>query len=138
MPLDLLHLTFTAALFGLIWTIQLVHYPSFAAVDREQWSEFHRAHSRGITFIVFPLMLGELLISSWRLYSGGLSNFEFAACLIPSIQWGLTAFLFVPLHHRLAKAQDPAKLRKLVSLNWLRTGLWTAELTLLLVAYSTR
>ena len=45
---------------GMIWTIQLVHYPGFADVERRQWPAYHRRHSRNIYFIGLPLMLTEL------------------------------------------------------------------------------
>ncbi len=130
MTLLLIHLGLTAALFGLIWTIQLVHYPAFHFVAREQWSRFHAMHTRKITFIVFPLMLSELGIALWQLFHGP-APLLLIACCIPILQWCLTAFLFIPLHHKLSDGKDDSVIARTVNLNWLRTVFWSVELALL-------
>ena len=55
------HAAVTWFLCGLIWTIQLVHYPSFADVGREGFSAFHQAHVQRITALVALPMLFELV-----------------------------------------------------------------------------
>jgi membrane-bound metal-dependent hydrolase YbcI (DUF457 family) len=50
----------TLPLVGLIWTMQVVHYPLFAQVGREAFVAFHESHLRLITGLVGPLMLIEL------------------------------------------------------------------------------
>ena len=41
----LLNFGFAAFLTGLIWTIQLVHYPSFGLVGKAEFVQFHQAHT---------------------------------------------------------------------------------------------
>lgn len=53
----------TWALIGLIWTIQLVHYPLFSVVGDESFTEYAKGHASRITLIVAPLMLLELVSS---------------------------------------------------------------------------
>ena len=48
---------------GVIWTIQLVHYPSFHFIDKLSFTNFHNFHERRISIIVMPLMLIELITS---------------------------------------------------------------------------
>ncbi len=48
----LLHLGSTWFMVGLIWLIQIVHYPLFARVGVEQFVPYEREHSRLITYIV--------------------------------------------------------------------------------------
>ncbi len=64
----LVHATAVFLLTGVIWTIQLVHYPGFADVERRRWPSYHRRHSRNIALIVLPLMLTELSTSAWLLW----------------------------------------------------------------------
>ncbi|MBH8570273.1 hypothetical protein KB206_15385 [Microvirga sp. STS02] len=47
-------LNFAAAAYltGLIWTVQVVHYPSFGKVSKEAWAAFHAAHTRRMSYVV--------------------------------------------------------------------------------------
>ena len=45
---------------GLIWIVQVVHYPLFASVGREVFASYEAAHARLITLVVGPVMLLEL------------------------------------------------------------------------------
>ncbi len=124
-PAIITHAFAVFALFGLVWTIQLVHYPMFKFVEAPHWPRFHQFHSRNITFIVFPLMLIELLTSlKLSLEYGGFNDSIALGCSVAT--WLLTIFLFVPLHNQVAVRPIPAKLEKLTRLNWLRTLVWTA------------
>jgi hypothetical protein len=97
----------------------------FKFVEAPHWPRFHQFHSRNITFIVFPLMLIELLTSlKLSLEYGGFNDSIALGCSVAT--WLLTIFLFVPLHNQVAVRPIPAKLEKLTRLNWLRTLVWTA------------
>ena len=54
------HVGATLALVGLIWTVQLVHYPLMAEV-RTGFARYHELHRERITWIVAPLMGAEAL-----------------------------------------------------------------------------
>lgn len=125
MPLtELVHAAAVFALFGLIWTIQLVHYPMFKFVEAPHWPRFHSQHSRNITFIVFPLMLVELLTSLQLFFNERTStNTIFLACA--ALNWLLTIIIFIPLHNKVSNRPLPPIFEKLVSLNWSRTLVWT-------------
>lgn len=134
----LVNLAATWFLVGLIWLVQVVQYPLFAAVGREGWPAYHAGHSRLISLIVAPAMGVELLsavtllayrppaVPAWLVWTGAVA----VAAL-----WLSTAFLQVPLHERLSAGFDPTAARSLVAGNWLRTALWTGRG--LLVAYAT-
>jgi len=115
------------ALTGLIWTVQLVHYPSFHHVAESDFQLFHRHHSSSITWIVMPLMLLELVLSCWAAVNHGWS----VPILIPLLAvvaiWGCTFFISIPLHQVLEQGKDAAVIRQLVTTNWPRTILWTAK-----------
>ncbi|MFM8818912.1 MAG: hypothetical protein ACKOHI_13805, partial [Phycisphaerales bacterium] len=48
---------------GLIWVVQVVHYPLFGRVGSEGFAAYESAHARLITPIVGPAMLVELVSS---------------------------------------------------------------------------
>ena len=58
--LFLLDVAATLYLWGVIWTVQLVHYPLFARVGPEQWAAYHAGHTRLMTAVVLPAMVTEL------------------------------------------------------------------------------
>ena len=135
-PLFLLDLAATLYLWGVIWTIQLIHYPLFARVGAAQWADYHNAHTRLMTFVVLPAMVTEL-------GSSGLLALARPAWLSPGLLWAgfvcavltwvITFFVSVPLHDTLSRSFDPAAISRLVATNWLRTGFWTTHALILLL-----
>ena len=123
--LEKANLFVTFALIGLIWTIQLVHYPSFHFVAESEFTEFEKFHTRRIGIVVAPLMLLEILASISLAIATGFS-LKYSICLgIVILIWLCTYFLSVPCHEKLAKGKDNEVIRKLVSTNWPRTLLWS-------------
>lgn len=57
----IIHFASTWAMVGLIWIVQLVHYPMFGCLDAAQFSRHMRDHQQQISWIVLPLMMSELL-----------------------------------------------------------------------------
>ena len=111
---------------GLIWTIQIVHYPLFAKVGSLNFSEFHLTHSKNITMIVLPLMLLELSTSILLINQDKSMISILGLCLI-GIVWASTFFLQVPIHNQLALNFDLALIDKLVFTNWIRTIAWSIK-----------
>ena len=60
-PSIIAHLFSTFFLTGLIWIVQLVHYPGFNFVDANDFVAFEKFHTNKISAIVIPLMFCELL-----------------------------------------------------------------------------
>ena len=119
------HAAATWALVGLIWMVQLVHYPLFAKVGVEQFRHYHALHSRQMTWIVAPLMLVELVTAVLSV-AGGRRELWLLLSLLPlAFVWLATWRVQIPLHHKLSAAFDPETHRRLVSTNWWRTGAWT-------------
>ncbi|XDD47508.1 hypothetical protein AB3N60_05320 [Leptospira sp. WS39.C2] len=116
---------------AIIWTIQILHYPSFFYIDELDFSEFHNLHSYRITWIVAPLMSIELVtaISVWYFSQNSIwFGFNLVSVIII---WVVTFFVSVPIHNHLAKGKDQKKIQLLISTNWIRTIFWTIRLFLL-------
>lgn len=118
---------------GLIWLVQLVHYPSFHFVHPQRFQEFHLHHSSRITFIVAPLMGLELVTAMLLAYERDNSYAWWLNLLGVALIWGCTAFLSVPLHNQLANGYDYDKVNALVVTNWARTLIWSVRSIWLLV-----
>ena len=128
------HLAVSFAMVGVIWVVQLVHYPLFAGVGADGWAAYERAHQQRITWLVGPLMLAELatavLLVLDRPAAMPLAAAVTGAALVGAI-WASTAFVQVPLHAALGGAFDAAAHSRLVGSNWVRTVLWTVRGALL-------
>jgi hypothetical protein len=112
---------------GLIWTIQVVHYPSFLEIPSETFSEFHKKHSFRIGLIVIFPMVAELwgILVLFTL-SPNLNNGILLVFVL--VIWASTFFLQVPIHQRLEKeGKVLSEINLLISGNWIRTVAWTVK-----------
>jgi len=125
-----LHCASTLALLGLIWFVQVVHYPLFSLVGREHFVEYERLHQMRTTWVVAPLMSIEALTASLILVSNLTSperTLAWFGWILLLLIWLSTAFLQVPLHRRLAAGYDSQTATRLVRSNWVRTIAWTVR-----------
>ena len=120
-------------LVGLIWTIQLVHYPLFARVGPDTWALFHAEHSARITVLVGPLMVAELLLAFGLIAVTPVEQrwTAWAAGALVGVVWISTMLVSVPIHGRIASFRDPEGIAALVRTNWIRTVAWTLRAGLL-------
>ncbi|TWU00380.1 hypothetical protein Pla108_13290 [Botrimarina colliarenosi] len=122
---------------GLIWMVQLVHYPMMAEVPAERFVEWERVNVVRTGWAVGPMMLLEIGtacamlamrppgVPIWVAWLG------IALLLLVD---GSTAVFFGPQHGRLASGFDATLHRQLVDWNWLRTFGWTARGLLMVYA----
>lgn len=125
----------TLALTGVIWLVQIVHYPLFQFVGDARYREFHEAHMNWITYIVAPLMIAEAVTAGAIIfYPPPNSDIRllWLGLILVVVVWASTFFLQVPLHEKLATGFDVDTHRALVSTNWFRTLAWTARAALVL------
>ena len=123
-----LHAVTTLLMVGLIWLVQIVHYPLFAWIGDRFFFDYHKRHNHRITIIVAPLMLLELLTGLLLWFRMPLQPVWLFNTMAMSVIWCSTAFWQVPLHKQLSIADGTARLaliRQLVASNWLRTILWS-------------
>ena len=122
----------TFFLLGLIWFVQLVHYPVFSLAGPETFGAFHRKHTRRTTWVVALPMIVEMVTALWLVAQPqGLSRNEaiLGAALVAML-WFTTRGLQIPQHEQLARRFDHAVVDALVQGNWIRTALWTARAAL--------
>jgi len=132
----LLHFFATAALFGLIWTVQLAIYPRFKDFPSDGFAAFHFRYCRGIGLIVGPLILLELFTGLvWWLLTPSSLAAQLGMVLIV-VNLFSTALLQAPLHLRLMRGRDEKVIARLVLTNWVRTVTWTMRAVLVGIAFS--
>ena len=123
---------------GVIWIIQLVHYPAFAFVQRRQFSEFVRFHTDTITGVVLPPMLAELstaVLMWWQARRTATGIWHTCNVASVALIWAFTFLLSVPCHDRLAKGWHAPTHRRLVRTNWLRTIAWSVRACVILQSH---
>lgn len=125
MPLLVIHFAATWALVGLIWTIQVVHYPLLKDVGREGFVAYHERHLVLITWVVGPLMLAEVSSAAFLFYLGERSVLFGISLGALALIWGSTWFCQVPLYHKLTQGYDAPTIEHLVRANMWRMAGWT-------------
>jgi hypothetical protein len=124
------NLVSTYCLVGLIWTIQVVHYPSFQYADESTFQEMESFHQTRISLVVVPLMLLEIGTGLLLLWSRpGFVPGWAALCgvLLIGVVWLSTFTLQVPLHGKLSEGMDTGAIQRLVTTNWIRATAWTGR-----------
>jgi hypothetical protein len=132
----LLLLNFAAAAYlaGLIWMVQVVHYPSFGLVPKEAWVAYHAAHTRRMGYVVMAPMVVELGLAIWLAWAGRAAlpgGAGWWSLGLVGLIWAATFFISVPFHNRLEKGFDYIAIDGLTRTNWIRTLAWTARAGLL-------
>ena len=121
----------TSVMVGIIWIIQLLHYPSFHFINEKKYVEFQYFHMRRISFIVIPAMLIEFASASLLAYFFRSSLTIILLALLLGI-WGITFIFFTNMHQKLTTGYDQTTVDTLVKINWSRTALWSLRLIILL------
>ena len=121
----------TSFMVGVIWVIQLLHYPSFHFIGNQKYIEFQHFHMQRISFIVIPAMLIELASALSLAYFFRSSLTIILLVLLLGI-WGITFIFFTNMHQKLTNGYDHNIVDRLVQINWSRTALWSLRLIILL------
>jgi hypothetical protein len=125
----LAHAGATWAMVGLIWFVQIVHYPLMARVGAQESVPYALAHQSRTTRVVAPLMLVEIttavLLAFFAPPEVVSRTLGLIAVLVLAAIWTSTFLVQVPLHARLARGFSPEVHRRLVLSNWARTIPWT-------------
>ncbi len=125
----IVHAFSTIAMTGVIWFVQIVHYPLFARVAAEGFAAYEYEHAKLTGFVVMPLMLAELataLALATVLRPAGVPAWiMWAGFALVGVIWLSTFLVQVPQHEILSRGFDAKAHRFLVDSNWIRTVAWT-------------
>ena len=129
--LSKVHFLSTSLMVGIIWVIQLLHYPAFNFIKESDYVEFQHFHMQRISFIVVPVMILELF-SAFMLVYYFRSNLLILCLIILLVIWLITFVFFTKLHQSLLGGYNKITIDKLVQINWSRTVLWSLRLIILI------
>lgn len=125
----IVHAASTSAMTGLIWFVQVVHYPLMARVGAQEYSLYQHAHMSRTTWVVAPLMLTELATAALLIpmLGEGAYPITIPGLVLVVLIWVSTAALQVPAHKGLTQGFAERAHRRLVATNWLRTVMWSVR-----------
>lgn len=131
----LAHAGATLYLVGVIWIVQILHYPLLESVGADGYAKYHKRHASRITPVVAPAMILELLTAIYFVFVSfeavGVYYFWLGLSLVLII-WLSTFLVQVPLHEKLGAGFELDAQRRLVRTNWIRTAAWTLRGALIL------
>ncbi len=130
------HLAASASMFGLIWFVQIVHYPLFGSVGHEGFVAYETAHRRRTSYVVGPLMAAEALTAVLLVANpptGVGAALPLAGLVLLGVIHMSTVWLQVPRHAELSNGYDDVALRRLVRSNWVRTIGWSGRCAIAIV-----
>lgn len=118
------HAFVTLFMTGLIWFVQVVHYPLFDRVGKPDFATYEAHHTRRTGRLVGGPMILELGLTVALACSPG-GTLAWCGLGLLGIIWLSTAVGQVPMHRRLERGFDQAAHRRLVRGNWVRTIGWS-------------
>lgn len=128
--LPLLHAFATLFMTGLIWFVQVVHYPLFARVGADAFTRYEREHMTRTTWVVAPAMFLELAAAAWITVNPPEGAPVWLVTLgagLLIVVWVSTFAMQAPMHRHLSNGFDPRTAARLVATNWIRTVAWTGR-----------
>jgi hypothetical protein len=126
----LLHCAASLYMTGVIWFVQIVHYPLFANVGRTLFPVYERHHTNLTSFVVMPPMLVEIITALILCYASPrvIAERDTRRLLALTVLiWTATFALHLPQHAALTHGFDEKIHEYLVLTNWFRTLLWSAK-----------
>ena len=120
------HLVATVFMVGLIWFVQVVHYPLFNRISGDASIQYAAEHQRRTAWVVGLPMLVEGITTLWLFFDpiNGRLLPLLGGLVLLKIHLS-TIFLQIPLHKKLSQGYEREVVRKLVATNWIRTIGWT-------------
>ncbi len=115
---------------GVIWVIQLVHYPLMNMAAKDEYRAFQEAHMFRISFVVMPPMIVEAvttILLLWMIPKNVSAGLLWICAVLLGIVWLSTFLLQVPQHEKLVQEFDESAHQILVWSNWVRTIGWTLK-----------
>ena len=131
-----LHVVVTLFMGGLIWFIQIIHYPLFNRVGGDVFAAYAADNLRLTSYVVVLPMLVEATTAVLLLFfpPNGLDlSFLWIGFGLVILVWLSTIFVQLPLHRRLTAGFDRRTYRVLVRSNWIRTTAWSLRAVLVIL-----
>lgn len=123
----------TWILLGMLWFMQLVHYPLFRRI-KENFVKYEREHIKRILSLLMPLSIIDLALNVMLVISLERGRYIFLisfALAMNIITWLSALFFQVEQHHALSEHFSKNMVHKLVKTNWISTIAWSIKAALI-------
>ena len=125
-----LNVASTLFMVGLIWFVQVVHYPLFRKVGEAGFLEYEREHTRRMGAVLAVPAIIEIVTAAALVFvrpdDVPLWLVLVAGAVLAGI-WIMTGLVQAPIHGRLSAGYSAELIDRLVTSNWWRTIGWTAR-----------
>lgn len=111
---------------GVVWFVQVVHYPLMRRVNPERFAGFMEEHVRRTGWVLAPVTAVEALTGLYLRYEVA-SMLLTVNLVLLGTAWASTLFVQLPQYRRLMEGHHAETLAKLIRWNLLRTLAWTAH-----------
>ena len=118
----------------LIWMVQIIVYPTFHKIAKEDFINWHRSYCNAIGFFVLPVMVCQLLEASSACFFTA-ENLAWVRLGAVLGAWGITFLVSAPCHRILQEGKKTQMIDRLVRTNWWRTLLWTVSFFVSVIIY---
>ena len=125
----LLQVLTTWTLLGILWFMQLVHYPLFKRI-KENFVKYEKEHLKRTAAFLVPLLVIDFALNVMLVISleKGPYTFLISFALAMNIITWLSAFFFqIEQHQTLSTHFSKSIVHKLVKTNWVSTIAWTIK-----------
>lgn len=123
-----IHFVFALYMFGVIWFVQIVHYPVFLFLNYDPaHNPYIFQQTRSGIAMVLPMII-ELVSVVLLIFIPYPNFFTVLVLLLFSVLiWVSTFTMQVPAHNLLKKEKNEDAIKRLIYTNWFRTGLWSLK-----------
>jgi len=115
---------------GIIWFVQLIHYPLFKKIPIEALPAYERKNYK-TAYLTVPVMVVELITGLYIFFFAYTELFIWNMILLAIIEFSTIIFQ-IPIQMRIAKSASTELISKLVNTNWIRTVSWTLRCIILI------
>ena len=122
----LLNLTTSWIMVGVIWMVQLVHYPLMAHTGPLHSAPYQQLHVRKMATLVVPIMLTEAA-AAVALCLATSSTAAWQSLFLLGLIWTVTGLMSVPAHDKLVERFSDSAHKALLHSNLLRSLLWSMK-----------
>ncbi len=123
------HVIVTVYMLGLCWFVQIVHYPLFREIPKNEFDSYMSKNWITV-YVTGPFMIVELITGLILLFHFS-DLYHFINIGLLGITGFSTILIQIPIHIKLKKGYDKILIDQLVKTNWLRTVSWTLRTVLI-------
>jgi len=132
---DLFRIILCAFNWGAICFVQIVHYPLFSEVGRDNFVPYHQLHVARTSLFLGATLTIEMILNLGLVLLKPFSWNEALPIAFSCIGWIVTFFMSVPQHRKLENGFSEKAHRNLLISNWIRVVCWGGALGALSVRF---